>query len=168
MKTKQQLSATRLARLRVQGFMTESDSELSELAFGIRFAYRLCTSFVALGILTQNTTILAAMMGVAFSSVLLPNHLFDYIYNFVLAGRMNKPKLSARSPQIKFACGIATVWLGGLIYLFSVGFATAGLIAGGIFLVLAISVSTIDYCVPSLIFNACFLNEKDTAPKVLS
>lgn len=168
MKTNKPLSATRLARLRDQGFWTQSDEELNDLAFGIRFAYRLCTSIVFFGIATQNVTILIAMMGVAFLSVFLPNHAFDYIYNAFLAERMNKPKLPERSVQIKFACSIATVWLGGLIYLFAIGQTSTALILGAIFLVIAISVSTLDFCVPSKIYNALFLDSEKKKAGMLS
>ncbi len=103
------LSLARISRIRAQGYHNYSDQEITDLAFENRFAYRLCTSILAVGVLFSNIPILVAMMSIAFLSIVLPNHVFDYIYNGLLAKRMNKPQVPPRSPQLKFACTIATL-----------------------------------------------------------
>ncbi len=151
------LSATRINRLRVQGYTTQSPLELSQLAFGIRFAYRLCTAILVIGVATASTPLLSFMLVIAALGVLLPNHPFDYIYNELLANRLNKPKLPARSKQLKFACTIATLWIASTIYLFTTGFLTTGYVMGSILIGIAFTVSTTDFCLPSVIYNTLFL-----------
>lgn len=155
-KEKLKLSPIRISRIRAQGYQTQSDVEIMDLAFGNRFAYRLCTSILALGVLFSSIPILSAMMVIAFGGVLLPNHPFDYIYNNLLAKRMNKPKLPSRSKQLKFACGIATMWIGATIYLLLTNMTISASIMGLSLVGVASLVSTTDYCIPSVIYNGIF------------
>jgi len=160
------LSASRINRLRVQGYTTQSPLELSQLAFGNRFAYRICTALLVVGVATANTPLLSFMLVIAALGVLLPNHPFDYIYNQLLAKRMNKPKLPKRSKQLKFACAVATLWIAATIYLFTSGFLTTGYVMGSILIGIAFTVSTTDFCLPSVIYNTIFLrNTPLTNPK---
>ena len=154
MKTNNELiTLKRIERIREQGYFCYSKKEISELAFGNRFAYQLCTSLLIVGIAFANIPILSTMMVIAFSSVLLPNHPFDYIYNYILSDWMELPKLPRRSIQLKFACSIATIWIGSTIYLFHNNLMVQGYIAGAVFITLATIVSLTDICIPSIIFN---------------
>ncbi len=150
------LSEIRLKRLRAQGYMCQSDEELSEMAFGIRFAYRTCVSIIVVAMLTQSLTLFTIMLCIAFLGVILPNHPFDYVYNFALAKRMKKPKLPPRCIQLKFACTIATLWLASTVYFLFIGHTVTAMILAGSLAITASLPSTIDYCVPSVIYNALF------------
>lgn len=150
------LSSRRLYSIRTQGYCDYSDANLSELAFGNRFAYYTCSFFLIIGVLSANIPILSAMMMVSIFGVLLPNHPFDYIYNTLLSGPLNKPKLPRRSKQLKFACIVATIWLATTIYLFYTNLTIAGYVSGGVLFSIAFLVSTTDYCIPSLIYNFLF------------
>lgn len=161
--TTKQLSASRLNRIREQGYTSQNYQEINDLAYGNRFAFRLCTSILVIGVLSANTTVLALMMGVAFMSTLLPNHLFDYIYNYMLAKRMNKPQLPPRSAQLKFSCAIATCWIGATIYFFEMNMMLAGYIMGGMLIIIAALLSIIDLCIPSMIYNALFIKKVNTS-----
>ncbi len=147
------ISSRRLHSIRTQGYCDYSDAILSELAFGNSFAYYLCSLILLTGVITANITILSAMMVVSILGVILPNHPFDYIYNFLLSTPLNKPKLPRRSRQLRFACVVATIWLATTIYLFYTGLAIAGYVSGGILFSVALLVSTTDVCIPSLIYN---------------
>ena len=94
------------------------------------------------------------MFVVAFWGVILPNHPFDYIYNYVLSHWMKKPQLPPRSVQLKFACTIATLWLGAIITLLSMHMETIAFGLAGVLAFVASLPSTIDYCIPSVIYNA--------------
>ncbi|HCY74389.1 MAG TPA: hypothetical protein DHV28_00575 [Ignavibacteriales bacterium] len=150
------ITQQRLKRLKVQGYCNRPDSEISEFSFGNRFAYIICSSILLIGLITTNTTILLTLMIIAFLGIILPNHPFDYIYNYILADKMSKPKLPPRSKQLKFACTIATIGLGLTVYLFNTGLLTAGYILGSILLLVATLVSTTDICIPSIIYNFIF------------
>ena len=147
------LSETRLKRLRAQGYTNVNDEELSDMAFGIRFAYRTCVAIIVAAILFQSIEIFTGMLIIAFLGIVLPNHPFDYIYNAILSKTMNKPKVPARAVQLKFACTIATIWLAAVVYLMYTGNITSALILGGLLAITASLPSTIDFCVPSAIYN---------------
>jgi len=152
----QLLSTTRINFLKAQGYCNLSDSEISDLAFGNRFAYIVCASIVAVAVATAHVPTLIAMTVVAFFGIVLPYHPFDYIYNHVLRGLLNKPKLPPRSKQLKFTCVIATLWLIATTYLFYSGFTIAGYVLGGLLVTVAFIVSTTDFCIPSMIYNFIF------------
>ena len=150
------LSTTRLNRLKAQGYCDHSDTELSALAFGNRFAYIVCTVILAIAVATANIPILIAMTMVAFFGIILPYHPFDYIYNHVLRNILDKPKLPPRSKQLKFACVIATIWLIATTYLFYANLTIAAYVLGGLLAAVAFIVSTTDFCIPSTIYNFIF------------
>jgi len=148
-KQKQLLSPVYKRRFHIQGYDIYTDQEIYNYKHGIRFAYLGCGALVAFGLVLQNIPILAIAMAIAFLSVLLPLHPFDYLYNSVVRYMINKPALPNRTNQGKFACGIATVWLGAIIYLLIDGYLIAGNILGGLLLTQAFVVGTIAICVPS-------------------
>ena len=147
------ISATRINRLKAQGYFQYSDEEVSSFAFGNRFALALCATFIFIGVATINFPILLAMTLVAIGGFILPYHPFDYIYNHLLRGVLNKPELPRRSKQLKFACKRATMWLIVTISLFYMGFEIAGYVFGGMLFSAAFLVSTTDFCIPSTIYN---------------
>ena len=156
MQTRKTLSETRINRLRAQGYEKQTESQLNDLAFGNRFAYAFCTSLLIIGVATANIPVLSAMLIIAFLGVVLPNHPFDYIFNGLLSKRMGNPKVGPRSPQLKFACSIATLFIGLTIYLFSNEMTIAGYLVGGVLITVAGMVSTIDLCIPSITYNKLF------------
>jgi hypothetical protein len=166
------ISRVRRNRLEVQGYKGYTDAELNDYKYGIRLAYYMCGSLVLLGLILTNIYILAASMIIAFFGTILPNHPFDYFYNGITRHLINKPKMIRRRNQGRFACGLATVWLGLTIYLFYTGHSTLGYIAGGILIGNATLVSTADICIPSLIYNFLFLRKEKSmqgpAPSVQS
>lgn len=156
MNKQKMLSPTRIRRMKAQGYTYQSDEKLSALAFGNRFAYRLCTGLLTIGVVTSSIPVLSVMLVIAFLGIILPNHPFDYIYNGFLAKRMNKPMLPSRSKQLKFACMIATMTITITIYLFFADFTTAGYIMGAILAGTAFLVGTTDYCIPSEVYNRLY------------
>ena len=143
-------------RLKVQGYCNRTDSDLSKLAFGNRFAFIICSSVMAIGIVTANIPILSVLMCIAFLGIVLPYHPFDYIYNHIIRKANGMPKLPPRSKQLKFACMIATLGLSAIIYLFYSGLFITGYILGGLLFSVAFLVSTTDICIPSIIYNFLF------------
>ncbi|MFY0626600.1 MAG: DUF4395 family protein [Reichenbachiella sp.] len=156
MKKKKLLTEKRTAFLRAQGYTNQSREELSELAFGNRLAYQLCFCLLVVGISTAHIPTLLVMLTIAFGGVILPNHPFDLIYNQLISGLLGKPKLPARSAQLKFACTIATLWIAGVIYLFQTGNALEAYLLGSSLLIAVSSVAFFDYCVPSFFYNIIF------------
>jgi hypothetical protein len=155
------ISPARISRLKVQGYDTGfTDEEISQHAAGNRFAFQMCTLLFTTGIVLTNIPILLATAIIAFLTVILPNHPFDYLYNYGVRYWLNRPKLPRRARQAKFACSIASLWLGIIIYLFYNNLFAWGYALGGILFVIALLVSTIDFCIPSLIYNSLFRRRK--------
>jgi hypothetical protein len=150
------ISPIRRKRIEAQGYYGYSDFELNSFKFGIRFAYYLCGSLVILGLLTMNLKILGAAMIIAFFGSFPPYHPFDFLYNYVIRHWIGKPKMPPRPNQGRFACGIATVWLGSTVYLFYAGHDIWGYSLGIALVIVATLVSTLDICIPSLIYNSLF------------
>ncbi|WP_138429600.1 DUF4395 domain-containing protein [Fodinibius saliphilus] len=155
------LSEARISRIKEQGYaLGYSKDEICQHAVGNRFAYQMCTLLFTTGLILTNIPILAVAMLIAALTVFLPYHPFDYLYNHSLRHWLNRPKLPPRSAQAKFACGIASICLGVIIYLFYQSLYLWGYLLGGVLFVVAILVSTVDYCIPSKIYNALFQNDK--------
>jgi len=161
MKTQQLISKSRIKRIRAQGYFKCTDLEVSELAFGNRFAYILCSIILIIGVSTASIPILSTMLIIAFLGVILPNHPFDYIYNRILSSPMGKPKLPPRSKQLKFACSIATSFLIATVYLFYSEYTSSGYIVGTILITSAVLVSSTDICIPSIVYNIIFKIKKE-------
>ncbi len=153
------ISAACKRRLHVQGYQNFSDKELNDYKYGIRFAYGLCVTFVAAGLLLNSLLVLAMIALVAFAGALLPNHPFDYLYNNGVRQLLKKPKLPPRSNQGRFACGIATAWLVLVIYLLYTDQVLLGNILGAVLFSVGALVTTTDICIPSIIYNAIFLKK---------
>ena len=162
MKTNRKISQRRLERIKEQGYFNFSNYEISQIAFGNRFAYILCTCILVYAVITANIYVLTAMLFVAFGGVVLSNHPFDYIYNYLIRHIVKKPKLPKRSKQLKFACSIATCFIAITIYLFDTNYMVAGYIVGACLLFSAILVSTTDICLPSIVYNKMLINKVKT------
>jgi hypothetical protein len=160
MKTKKNnLSSTRINWIREQGYFKQSDDKVCSLAFGNRFAFRLCASILIIGVILNNIPILTTMLLIAFLGVVLPYHPFDYIYNNLLSKQLGKPILPPRTAQLKFACGLATLWIAVTIILFYNNLTLAGYIVGFVLIGVASLVATVDFCIPSKIYNKIFSNQ---------
>jgi hypothetical protein len=155
------ISPLRISRIKEQGYDTRfTDEEISQHAAGNRFSFQMCTLLFTIGLILTSIPILTIAAIIAFLTVILPYHPFDYLYNHIVRYWLNRPKLPQRTNQAKFACGIASVWLGVIIYLFYNSQFVWGYVLGGILLVVALLVSTVDFCIPSLIYNKLFRKRK--------
>ena len=154
--TSSTLSTVRKKRLHVQGYEIYSDKELNEYKYGIRFAYALCTTMVALGLIFNSLPLLMTTAVVALGGVILPYHPFDYLYNNGARYLFKKSRIPHRTKQGRFACGVAFVWLSAVSWLLYAGHFIAGYFLGSILLFVAVLVSTLDICIPSMVYNFLF------------
>ncbi|HEX8040852.1 MAG TPA: DUF4395 family protein [Chryseosolibacter sp.] len=150
------LSPVTRKRLEAQGYVGLTDAQLNDFKVGIRFAYSLCALLVLSGLIFSNVAILLTAMTIAFFAMMPPYHPFDYLYNYGVRRFLHKPKLPPRTNQGRFACGIATIWVGGIILLLTNNMEVWGYIAGGVLLSVAGLVSILDICIPSMIYNFLF------------
>jgi hypothetical protein len=154
------ISQARKKRLYTQGYYAYSDRELYEYKYGLRFAYSLCTSLVALGLILGNSILLTGTAVIAFAAMFPPYHPFDYLYNYAIRYLVRKPKIPSRTNQGRFACGIAFIWLTCIIYLLHNGQLMVSYILGASLIVVGTLVSAMDVCIPSMIYNFLFKKSK--------
>jgi hypothetical protein len=155
------ISATCRRRLHVQGYQNFSDKELNDYKYGIRFAYGLCITLAAIGLVFHSIPLLSFLALIAFAGAFPPRHPFDYLYNHGIRQLLNKPKLPPRTNQGRFACGIASAWLVIVIYLFYKNYVLIGNIFGAALFAVGALVTSTDICIPSIIYNAIFLRKEN-------
>ncbi|MEO1215098.1 MAG: DUF4395 family protein, partial [Bacteroidota bacterium] len=151
------ISAVRKKRFEVQGITGYSIETLSELKYGIRFAFQLCVSLVLIGLLIKSYELLILTNIAAIGGAIMSRHPFDYIFNHLISPVIKKPPVPPRPPQLRFACTMASFWLAGIISLFIFHMNTAAYILGASLIIVGGLVSTTDICIPSMIYNALFL-----------
>ena len=151
----------RISRIKEQGFNpnTFTDEQISIHSIGNRFAFQMCTLLFVTGLVLNSIPILATAAGIAFLGLILPFHPFDLLYNFGVRHLFNRPKFPPRSAQAKFACGIASVWLGAIIFLVYSSLLTWAYVLGGVLFGVAFLVSVFDKCIPSVIYNFLFVKK---------
>ncbi|HXH17468.1 MAG TPA: DUF4395 domain-containing protein [Chitinophagales bacterium] len=157
------ISPARRKKLEAQGFIGYSDKELASRTFGIRFAPALCSLFIATGVTFASIPLLSFVAITALFGVILPYHPFDYLYNATVRHWLNKAPVGPNTPQRRFACGLATLWLAGVIGLFYAHLFMLGYILGAILASVALLVATTDFCIPSAIYNFLFRRTKAIA-----
>jgi hypothetical protein len=90
------------------------------------------------------------------SGVSFPVHPFDLIYNFGIRIFTGTGELPRRGNPSRFACGLGAVWLVATALLFLAGKNTAGYVLGFTLVGVGLLVSTVDICIPSMIYRALF------------
>ena len=147
------LGAKRLHRLDVQGFDTVDEDLLAQVAPWLRLAFGLCATLAIAGTALASTPLLLTLAGIAFLAALSPVHPFDLIYNHGIRHATGTPPLPKRGPPSRFACGIGALWLIVTVGAFQSSLTTVAYVLGFTLAGVAILVSTMDICIPSMIFR---------------
>jgi len=150
------ISSTRKRRLEIQGFVDLDDHFLSETAPWLRFAFSLCTILAATGTVLAAPVILWALAPLAALGAAFPVHPFDFIYNHTIRHLTKTRVLPKRGAPSRFACGLGAVWLLATGYAFYTGAQTLGYVLGGALTLVGLLVSSIDFCISSLIYRTIF------------
>ncbi|NIW45136.1 MAG: DUF4395 family protein [Gammaproteobacteria bacterium] len=150
------ISTSTRRRLDIQGFTDVGDDVLAEVGPWLRLAFGLCTLLALLGTALASAKILWSLVPIAALGAIFPVHPFDLIYNFGIRRITNTRTLPKRAAPNRFACGLGAVWLLATGFLFQSGLTIAGYVLGGMLCVVGLLVSTIDFCIPSLIYRSIF------------
>ncbi len=138
----------------MQGYGTLSEKGRKSLWLGIRFAPALCFTGIGLGVVLASPVLLLAMAVTAFlGGFLLPKHPFDYLYDFALRPLLGGPAVPASPAPRRFACQLATPWITAIAIAFMADLTTVALALAVPLLVVAASVATTNWCLPSLIYG---------------
>ena len=150
------ISPSTRRRLDVQGFTDVGDEVLAEVGPWLRLAFGLCTLLAFLGTALASPIILWSLVPIAALGAVFPTHPFDLIYNFGIRHITKTRTLPKQGAPSRFACGMGAVWLVITGLLFQSGLTIAGYVFGGMLCVIGLLVSTIDLCIPSLIYRSIF------------
>jgi hypothetical protein len=150
------LGAKRLSRLDVQGFDTVDEELLAEVGPWLRLAFGLCATLAIVGTALASTPLLLTLAAIAFLAGVLPVHPFDLIYNHGIRHLTGTRPLPKRGPPSRFACGVGALWLIVTVGAFDLSYPTVGYVLGFTLASVAILVTTMDICIPSMIFRAIF------------
>lgn len=150
------LSFVTRRRLDIQGFTDVDENLLKQTASWLRFAFALCTILAALGTVLASPLFLYILTPFAALAAIFPVHPFDLIYNYGIRHLTKTPKLPKRGAPNRFACGLGSVWLIVTALMFQSGNNTAAYILGASLTFVGLLVSTIDFCIPSLLYRSVF------------
>jgi Domain of unknown function (DUF4395) len=143
-------------KLDIQGFDKVEEHLLCQTASWLRFAFALCTIFAGLGTILASYTILFILVPIAALGAVFTTHPFDLIYNYGIRHIMGTPALPKRGAPNRFACGLGSVWLIVTALMFQTNNNTIGYILGASLTIVGLLVSTIDFCIPSIIYRSVF------------
>lgn len=150
------ISSVTRRRLDIQGFTNVDENLLKQTASWLRFPFALCTILAALGTMLASAVILYVLTPFAILAAIFPVHPFDMIYNHGARYLTKTPQLPKRGAPSRFACGLGSVWLIVTALIFQEGNLTIGYILGGSLTFVALLVSTINFCIPSIIYRSIF------------
>jgi hypothetical protein len=148
------ISRTMRHRLDVQGMCHVPDARIAEVTPWHRMAFFVCAVLAGIGTILASSVILYALVVVALPAALLRIHPFDLLYNHGIRYLRGTGPLPWRTPQTRFACGLASVWLVGTAVAFQAGMTTLGYVLGFSLTAVGLLVGTTDICIPSMIYNA--------------
>ena len=143
-------------RLEQQGFCGLDDATLAEVGPWLRWSPALCTFFMVLGVALRSPAWLWLLAATAFLGVFLPFHPFDLLYNHVVRHLTGTRPFPHSSPQRRFACGLASLWLVATGWAFRAGSNPLGYSLGVPLILVAALVSLTHICIPSILFNTLF------------
>jgi hypothetical protein len=150
------LTETTRRRLDIQGFERVDDRALGEVAPWLRLAFGLCAVMGGVGTAMASPTVLLVLVPIAGLAALFPVHPFDLIYNYGIRFITKTAPLPRRGAPSRFACGLGAVWLVATAWAFHAGRPLVGYALGGLLTAVAVLVSTLDVCIPSLLYrSAC-------------
>jgi len=141
--------------LQIQGHYFD-DEALAEIGQWMRWPYVLCASMLIVGVVLASPWVIWALAAIATTTLFLPSHPFNYIYNYGVRHLTGTRPLPPSTAQGKFACGVGGAWLVGVGIAFFVGATTLGYVLGGVLAAIATLVASTHVCIPSMIYNALF------------
>ena len=133
-----------------------NEQTLTETAPWLRLAFALCTVLAGTGTVLASPVILWSLAPIAALGAASLAHPFDLIYNHGIRYFTKTRPLPKRGAPNRFACGLGAAWLVATGFAFHSGDQTVGYILGGTLVLIGMLVSTIDFCIPSLIYRTIF------------
>jgi len=137
-----------------QGFQTYTPEELKQIQWGLRFTPGACSLITAYALYTQDPILLFAVAFLGMWAFFFPaGHPMDLIYNHFVRKLFSAVKLPANPLQRRLACFAAGIMNTVAAIFFLLQMPIAGLITGGMLLVLQAIVIFTHFCTLSWMFE---------------
>ncbi|MBI1175882.1 DUF4395 family protein [bacterium] len=140
-------------KLQLQGFNGLSDGEVTTLSWALKVAPAFCVVWVSIGGWFESPFIVGTLIPFAFLGAVLPWHPFDVPYQWFFRRWINGPAIPSYGAPRRFACAVATVWLGAIVLAMLMAHAVVADLLIGLFVVTAMMPVLFDFCVPSFIYQ---------------
>ena len=153
MDTVRRASPVTRGRLEAQGFVGLDDGTLAEVGRWLRLAPALCAGWAAVGTALASPLVLWALMPLAALGALGHGHPFDALYNHGIRHLLGTRRLPPYRAPRRFACAVATVWLGLAGGAFLLAASVVGYLLGVAFTLAALVPTLTDFCIPSYVYG---------------
>ncbi len=150
------VSLTTRKRIEAQGYLGLSDADLSEVGPWLRLSPAICMVWVAIATWNESTTALLVLIPFAALGSILPWHPFDVIYNLGIRHFLATQVLPRSRAPRRFACFVATIWLGATAWAFYSEATILGYVLGSSLSVAAAVPTFTDFCIPSFFYGLMF------------
>lgn len=141
------------SRLEAQGFYGLDDKTLAELSPWMRWTYSLGTLVTLFGVVLTSPVVLWVLAAITSVGIFLPFHPFDLLYNYGMRFLTRTEPFPNSGPQRHFVFVVATVWLVTTGWAFYISADIVGITLGVLLILVGGLASTINFCIPSFIYN---------------
>jgi hypothetical protein len=141
------------SRLEAQGFYGLDDKTLAELSPWMRWTYTLGTLVTLFGVVLTSPVVLWVLAAITSVGIFLPFHPFDLLYNYGMRFLTRTEPFPNSGPQRHFVFVVATVWLVTTGWAFYISADIVGITLGVLLILVGGLASTINFCIPSFIYN---------------
>jgi hypothetical protein len=132
------------ARLATQGYACDLEL-VGQLAPWLRWTPALSALWIAAGTTAKAPTILWSFSLCAAAGA-AGWHPLDALFNNGVRHVFSLPRLPSNPPPRRFAMAMAAIWSAATGLLFHKGLDTAGMVAGGLMIMAALTVATTQFC----------------------
>ncbi len=143
----------RRKRIEMQGFVGLDDETLRGLGPWFRLAPAICMVWTSIGTIGSSWRVIWGLVPFAFLGAVLPKHPFDLIYEWGFRRWLGSPSIPRYGTPRRFACFVATVWLGFTGWAFYSGANFLGWVLGTVMSLMALVQVSSDFCIPSFFFS---------------
>jgi hypothetical protein len=156
MQTTRTCSAVTRRRLEAQGFLALEDAAIAEVGPWLRLVPALCAAWAAVGTGLGSPVVIWALMPFAALGAVRRGHPFDVIYNHGIRHLLGTRPLPPYNAPRRFACAVATLWLGATGWALYAGASVLGHTLGATLVLAALVPTLTDFCIPSFFYGLLF------------
>lgn len=138
--------------LETQGFRCNAP-EFTKIEPWVRLNPAICFTIASIGLILGSPTAFFILAGIAAIGALFPYGIGDLLYNYGIRHLLGMPPLPRTPPPRRFACVVGTLWSLAIALAFMGGYPVLAYVLGIVFLLVALPMATIHFCIASLIYQ---------------